>query len=461
MNVAKGLALVLVLVFLISSCIGTIEFVSASSATENTWETGVPMPVEAHHAKAAVVNGIIFVIGETTNYAYVPATGAWVTKTTMPTPRRGFGMAVYQNKIFTFGGAGETNTNTGIVNEVYDPATDTWETKQSMLEPRYGVEANVVGDEIYVIGAWTPGPLTTQVYNVANDSWYAKKPIPYPTLYYSSAVSGGKIYIIGGSGNKTGGSSIQIYDPVNDSWSMGAPMSNSIKNAAAAATTGANASRRIYLIGGEAYKPGKTFVLNSVQVYNPENDTWTLGAPMPTARGYFAVAVVNERIYAIGGNPSGLPLTYSYLRNNEVYTPFGYGTPDPAYVYETTPPKLSLLSPLSQTYNVTNVTLVFTMDKPISWAGYSLDGESNITTAGNTTLIGLSSGLHNVTVSANDTYGNMAISETVALTVAEPEVAEPFPTATVAVASAAFAGLIGAGLIICLKKHKRGIVNKP
>ena len=118
------------------------------------------------------------------------------------------------------------------------------------------------------------------------------------------------------------------------------------------------------------------------------------------------------------------------------------------------PPKLSLLSPLSQTYNETNVTLTFTMDKPISWAAYSLDGKANITTAGNTTLIGLSSGLHNLTISANDTYGNMAASETVAFTVAEPDIAEPFPTATVAAVSAASAVLIGVGLIIYLKKHK-------
>ena len=346
MRVAKSIALVLVLAFLISSCIVTTEFVYASSATENTWETRVPMPVEAHYAKAAVVNGIIFVIGETTNYAYVPATGAWVAKAPMPTPRGGFGMAVYQNKIYTFGGAGEVNTNTGIVNEVYDPATNTWETKQPMLEPRYGVEANVVGGEIYVIGAWVPGPLTTQVYNVANNSWYAKKPIPYPTLYYTSAVSGGKIYVFGGQGNITGMSATQIYDPVNDSWSMGAPLSAPLYHAAAAATTGENAPRKIYLFGGQTctlrkiyinggesyYSFGDSFILNYTQVYNPENNTWTFGASMPTRRLSLETAVVNDKIYALGGNPSDRVLTYDRLRNNEVYTPFGYGTPDPAYV---------------------------------------------------------------------------------------------------------------------------------
>ena len=120
--------------------------------------------------------------------------------------------------------------------------------------------------------------------------------------------------------------------------------------------------------------------------------------------------------------------------------------------YTTIPPEISLLSPLSQKYNESSVSLVFLLDKSVNWAGYSLDGEQNVTITGNTTLTGLSSGVHNVTVYANDTYGNMGASETGTFTVAVPE---PFPTVPVAAASVTVVAVVIAGLLVYFKKRKR------
>jgi hypothetical protein len=99
-----------------------------------------------------------------------------------------------------------------------------------------------------------------------------------------------------------------------------------------------------------------------------------------------------------------------------------------------------------------SVSLNFTVNKPTSWIGYSLDGSENVTITGNTTLTGLSSGLHNVTVYARDEFGNTGASEIITFTVEEPG---PFPTALVAAASGASAAIIGIGLLIYLKKRKR------
>jgi hypothetical protein len=57
--------------------------------------------------------------------------------------------------------------------------------------------------------------------------------------------------------------------------------------------------------------------------------------------------------------------------------------------------------------------------------GYSLDGKDNVTVAGNTTIAGLSNGLHNVTVYAKDAFENVGASETVYFTVAQQS--EPLP----------------------------------
>jgi hypothetical protein len=93
--------------------------------------------------------------------------------------------------------------------------------------------------------------------------------------------------------------------------------------------------------------------------------------------------------------------------------------------------------------------LNFTSNKPIIWAAYSLDDQQNVTISVNTTLTGLSSGRHNITVYANDTYGNMGASETVNFTISEP-----FPTAVVAVVSITSVTVIGIGLLVYFKKRK-------
>ena len=64
--------------------------------------------------------------------------------------------------------------------------------------------------------------------------------------------------------------------------------------------------------------------------------------------------------------------------------------------------------------------MAFSVNKPTTWMGYSLDGQENITVSGNVTLNGLSSGFHKIIVYANDTYGNNAASQSINFTVAVP-----------------------------------------
>jgi parallel beta-helix repeat protein len=114
----------------------------------------------------------------------------------------------------------------------------------------------------------------------------------------------------------------------------------------------------------------------------------------------------------------------------------------------TGPPKISVLSPLAQTYNETSVSLVFVLGELVNWTGYSLDGKENVTVVGNVTLSGLSSGLHNVTVYMEDLLGRTGASDTVWF-----NVAEPFPVVPVVVASVIVAVVV-VGLLVYFKKRK-------
>jgi hypothetical protein len=75
--------------------------------------------------------------------------------------------------------------------------------------------------------------------------------------------------------------------------------------------------------------------------------------------------------------------------------------------------EIPLLMPKNDTYTSTEIPLQFSLTEHVSWVGYSLDGQDKETIVGNKTLIGLSSGTHNITVYAQDEVGNTVSSETV------------------------------------------------
>jgi N-acetylneuraminic acid mutarotase len=326
----KSFALMLVLVFS-SALLIVAANPAGATATENSWETKTPMPQAVSGVKAAVVNGKIYVLAGDVNYEYDSATDTWAAKKPMPTPRFGFGIVACQNKIYVIGG---NNGSSGYVNylstnEVYDPSTDSWETKKPMPTGRYELDANVIDGKIYVVGGVTDNYRSIQtpvneVYDPATDSWTTKQPAPIAVANYASAVVDKMIYIIGGTSN-------QIYNAENDTWSLGASLPAVTYYAAAGATTGVMAPKRIYVIGG-----GFENTSNAVHVYDPASDNWTSGTPMPTNRTSLAVGVVNDVIYAMGGNLgweggdwpfSGYPL--GTTNAVEQYTPFGYGTIPP------------------------------------------------------------------------------------------------------------------------------------
>jgi N-acetylneuraminic acid mutarotase len=332
-SMSKSVALLLVLVLTAASFMVIAEPALSSEETlENSWGTKTPLPQAAGGLRVAVVNGKIHAIGGSIHYVYDPAKNDWIAKEPMPTGRQYFGIAVCQNKIYTIGGGywdSGVGWITSNVTEVYDPVTDNWENKTSMPTSRMSLSASEVDGKIYLIAGKTGGPLSTvalnEVYDVANDSWTTKKPILYSVGGYASAVVDGKIYVMGGQDEFYEGFNVnftQIYDPVTDSWSLGASLPEIVLDAAAGATTGTLAPKRIYVIGGQ-----NMGAFNFTQVYDPENDSWTFGAQMPTARGWLAVAVVNDLLYAIGGSPRVMSPS---LATNEQYVPFGYGASGPS-----------------------------------------------------------------------------------------------------------------------------------
>jgi hypothetical protein len=81
------------------------------------------------------------------------------------------------------------------------------------------------------------------------------------------------------------------------------------------------------------------------------------------------------------------------------------------------PVAVSILFPENTIYTVDQVPLTFSVTGQTSWIGFSLDGQSEVTVTGNTTLTSLSDGMHHVVVYARDTAGNTVTSDVVSFTV--------------------------------------------
>lgn len=82
-------------------------------------------------------------------------------------------------------------------------------------------------------------------------------------------------------------------DNLASDWTVKAPMPTARFWLSAAVV-----NDRIYAIGGT--RLDGTYVPTNEE-YNPLKDMWTTKTPMPTSRARFGVAVVNNKIYAIGG----------------------------------------------------------------------------------------------------------------------------------------------------------------
>ena len=111
-----------------------------------------------------------------------------------------------------------------------------------------------------------------------------------------SAKVNGKLYVLAGflAGLKITGAT-EIYDPANDTWSQGAPMPTPVTHMGAAV-----AGDEIWIVAGfVGNHPG--VATDQVQVYNTVTDTWREGPSLPNPRGSGAAVYSNGLLHFFGG----------------------------------------------------------------------------------------------------------------------------------------------------------------
>jgi parallel beta-helix repeat protein len=164
-----------------------------------------------------------------------------------------------------------------------------------------------------------------------------------------------------------------------------------------------------------------------ISVISPENVTYaTNEVPLDFAldepASWVGYSLDGQANVTIGGNTTLSSLSEGshdiIVFANDTFGNMGSSAPV-LFSVDTVSPTILILSPENVTYLTDSVMLAFTVSLPVSWIGYSLDGQANVTVTGNDILAGLLDGLHSVVVYVNDTAGNMGSSDMVYFTVAK------------------------------------------
>jgi N-acetylneuraminic acid mutarotase len=257
----------------------------------------------------------------------------WRTKASMPTPRDDFSISQINGKIYVAGGELFNNCTPLNTLEAYDPATDTWTTGlASMPTARWFAGAGTVNGTMYVVGGQlgcSQGSIrTVEAYDPATDTWTpGLAPMPTPArdsvsiaVLHDPTLNRDILYAIGGS-ESTGEMSVpskkvEAYDPVTNIWTTKTPMLQERLAPVVAVVNG-----KIYAIGGLDHTflppPDKT-----VEEYDPSTNAWTMQAPMPTARGeHFAGGAIGNIIYVAGGTAQEPLHPETTLSTVEAYDP--------------------------------------------------------------------------------------------------------------------------------------------
>ena len=266
------------------------------------------MPTPRYNLSISVVNGKIYAIGGrsggdealSTTEVYDPAIEAWSPFASMPTPRYSLSTSVVAGKIYAIGGTKGSSVLPTV--EVYDPVTNTWASRASMLTPRQHLSTSVVDKKIYAIGGVKETSVrgsrtilpTVEIYDPVADTWTPKANLPTARAMLSTSVIDRKIYAVGGGrGTNAAFVTVEVYDPDANKWTRAANLSIPRSWFATCTIDG-----KIYAMGGWLVDNAVT---KTVEVYDPVQDIWTKKVDLQIPRGGHGACAINGKIYVIGG----------------------------------------------------------------------------------------------------------------------------------------------------------------
>ena len=226
----------------------------------------------------------------------------WEEKAPVSVARRAFdGVEVLDGKIYFVGGDNGSAKN---IAERYDPLNDTWEILSPMSVARSGVASAILNGKLYAIGG--SGLSSVEIYDPSTNTWSPGPALPHAVNSGCAIVANENLYHIGGWLNNQNFKFVHMLDPNSNSWTRLADMPT--------ARHGLKLvwfDNRIWAVGGY-----DGLYTNTAESFDPLSNSWRTEASMTTKRNRPFTFVANGEIFVAGGNDGS-----SSLNSIEAYDP--------------------------------------------------------------------------------------------------------------------------------------------
>ena len=314
---------------------GTLRNLEVLDTNTNTWQILASMPTGRRYLAAAAYGGKVYAFGGVDDQqdnrieVFDPSYNAWSTLgTTMAGGRFSFGAATIADRIYLVGGRNVASYFTNWVDE-FNPQNNTVDIyANDLITYRANHGTTSIGNRIYVAGGYatdsnqnngykptrieigevaggTPGPGTpsatitpTPSGGARSLSWITGAPMPAPRSFLGVAASSSRVYATGGLSDGGWEARIDEYNPDTNTWAFKTNMLS-----ARIAHGAAVVNNRLYIIGG--MKSGDSNQSQSVEMLDLNTNYWYTVNPLPTGRRDFALAVMGNFIFVVGGTRDG------------------------------------------------------------------------------------------------------------------------------------------------------------
>jgi serine/threonine-protein kinase PknK len=266
------------------------------------WKPITNARVARDAAATTQADGTIWVFGgirsdgnaTTKHEGYDPAIDEWKGGDDLPVALQHAMAVTWQGNPVVLGGWKTVNGKKVASDQVWRVVNSRWVELPHLLQPRAAAAAAVVGDRLVVAGGVDAGGAllnTTEVFD--GNSWSLGAPIPTPRQMLAAASDGKLVYAVGGTTGDSDLTMVEAYDPAAKAWTTMPALPQSRSDLGVAIADG-----RLVAVGGVS--GGQ--VLKSVSVFDLMTRSWDGLPDMATARHGMAVAAVEKSVYAIGGS---------------------------------------------------------------------------------------------------------------------------------------------------------------
>ncbi len=299
---------------------------------------------------------------------YDPFTGTFTATGNMSGVRYQHRAVLLQNGKVLIAGGGNGSGSVTNTAELYDPSTGVFTPTGSMISARFAPAAATLlsGGKVLIAGGYnmTNGNLSSsELYDPSAETFSSTGSLNTARLSYTPAplLPNGKVLVTGGgaySGPVLYMLNVpELYDPNTGTFSSAGNMS--IERIGHSATS--LSSGKVLIAGGLSNNSNASVVLKSAELFDPVSGTFSIVAPMNTARNNPIAALLNNGSVLISGGNNA--------ENTAIYSTAELYTPDAA---------ISINSGDTST-NSTTVTLTLSAYDPSGVATMMISNDSSFT----------------------------------------------------------------------------------